>query len=221
MCCEEGYEKIGEASPYFPCQGARRANPRYNRTHLPMKSLGFCKSWFGANRSPTQVLSEVEARTRHKGRKEYTVAVGGFDAPEVIVIVVGTFVPVMFLDVLLREHLEYHFQELKTGSLFLSMATKRVYCPATDEMVAKMQAGRVASPIHPWLQYIADIDKVIEGTSLIFRPDGRAARQYEHFAEPYHFEETEFKADVANHWEKFPEFGQYDQLLKKDRGLPW
>ena len=186
-----------------------------------MNGLGFCKSWFEANRSATRVLSEADAQVRHQKRQQYTVAMGGFDAPEAIIIVVGTFVPVMFMDVLLREHLEYHFQELKTGSLFLSMAIKRVYCPATEEMVAKMQAGRVAKPTQRWAQYIADIDKVIEGTSLIFKPDGRAVRQYEHFAEPYRFEETEFKADVANHWEEFPEFGQYEHLLKKDRGLPW
>lgn len=185
-----------------------------------MNDFGFCINWFGSERSPIKVVSEAQAQKLHEAHKQYTVTVEGFLKPTAIIIVTENFVPVMFLDVLLRPYLEYHFQKQNNGRIFLSMAIRRIFCDATDEMVDKMQAGR-QNPSQPWTQYLAHLDKVFEGTSLIFKPDGRTIKQYEHFSEPYAFEQTELQYDASHHWEDYPEFGKYDHLLKKDRHLPW
>jgi hypothetical protein len=185
-----------------------------------MAALEYCKSWFWADRSTSNAMTESAARLRHEKREEYTVAVGGFERPTAIIGVVRDFIPVSFLDPLLRRCLDMHFEEMEPGKLFLTMATKRTYAEATSEQVARLHTGR-ADPNHQWGQFLAGIDRVIEGTSLIFKHDGKLVRQYEHFAAPYRYEETESHSSLINHWEAYPSFGKYEHLLREDRNLPW
>lgn len=184
-----------------------------------MSNKDYCKSWFWGRRMTNNPMSEVEARARHAKREEYTVAIGGFENPSVMVEVVDRMVAVTFFDELLRRPLDYTFQEKEPNRLFMTMAVRRRYCPATDAMVARMMAGR-KTPDQPWAQFLADSDRVIEGTSLAFKMDNSVLKQYEHFAAPYDFQESRFQWDTSVLWEPYPEFGCYEHLLKR-RSLPW
>lgn len=184
-----------------------------------MKKMEYCDSWFWSDRSPTDILTEAEARARHAKREEYTAVLGGFEHPLFVVEVVNDFVPVSFFDAMFRSTLVYHFEEIEPGRLFMTMAVRRRYCPATDAMVARMMAGR-KTPDQPWAQFLADSDRVIEGTSLAFKMDNSVLKQYEHFAAPYDFQESRFQWDTSVLWEPYPEFGCYEHLLKR-RSLPW
>jgi hypothetical protein len=96
-----------------------------------------------------------------------------------------------FLDEKIRETLYYAFKEISPGTLFLSMATYR--------------------------DFEGDIDKVSLGTTYIFDPDGSLKIQKQHF-NPHTAEISETTADVTGNYEKWPEFGEYDDLIKVDRG---
>lgn len=182
--------------------------------------MEYCKSWFWADRMTNNPMSEAEARERHEKREEYTVLIGGFDAPIAAIDVVNDFIPVNFFDRLLRRRLSYHFEEKTPGQLRLTMATRRKYCEATDAMVARMREGRERRD-QPWCQFLADVGKVIEGTSLYIDPAGTSRRVYEHFAEPYELTDTRLQAPLILVREPYPEFGHYEHLLREDRGLPW
>lgn len=185
-----------------------------------MLNLSYCESWFWANRSATPVLTEKAAKKRHEKRQHYSVAVDGFDAPTAIIEVVNDFVPVTFLDRLLRSVLTLHFEEQNPQRLLLTMATRRIFCDATEEMVEKMQAGR-QNPSQPWAQYLGYLDTVKNGTTLIFKPDGSTIRRMSRHGDSSILIEPGPRYDPSHHWEDYPEFGQYDHLLKKDRHLPW
>jgi len=182
--------------------------------------VSYCVSWFWVKRKTNNPISEAEARRRHEKRMEYTVVVGGFDRPERILLLARGMVAVYHPDVLIREELEYGFSERKPGRLFLAMAIRRVYCPATEEMVARMEAGR-KQPDQPWAQFLAGVDTVTEGSSLIFEPDGSVLKKYEHFLYPYEYRDARFSWNTDGLWAPYPEFGEYDHLLALHLPLPW
>jgi len=185
-----------------------------------MIEYSYCDSWFWKKRKPVEVLTASEARKRHGKREQYTVVLGGFEKPSEIILLAKGLVAVTFPDALIRRALAYHFEEEETGQCFLAMAIRRQYCPATPAMVTRLEAGR-KNPDQPWGQFLAEVDKVIEGTSVTFQVDDSALRIQEHFAEPYSLEKAPLQCDVSKHWEPYPEFGQYDRLLKRDRDVPW
>ena len=185
-----------------------------------MRVHAYCKSWFWADRMTNNPISEVEARRRHEKREEYTVVVGGFECPSAVILLARGLVAIKHPDVLLRQPLVYHYEELTPNRLFLAMVIRRVYCPATEEMVAHLDEGR-KQPRYPWGQFLAEIDTVIEGTSLIFEPDGSVLKQYEHFANPYKYRDARFSWNTDSLWIPYPEFGEYDHLLEARPELPW
>lgn len=182
--------------------------------------VSYCVSWFWAKRKTNNPISEVEARRRHEKREEYTVVVGGFENPSAVILLARGLVAIKHPDVLLRQPLVYHYEELAPNRLFLAMAIRRVYCPATGEMVARLAEGR-NQPRYPWGQFLAEIDTVIEGTSLIFEPDGSVLKQYEHFTDPYDYRDARFSWNTDGLWAPYPEFGEYDHLLALHPPLPW
>lgn len=185
-----------------------------------MAAVDYCIDWFWKRRTAHEPVSEAEARRRHEKREEYTVVVGGFEHPSAVILLARGMVAVYHPDVLIREELEYGFSERNPGRLFLAMAIRRVYCPATGEMVARLEEGR-KQPRYPWGQFLAEIDTVIEGTSLTFESDGSVLKQYEHFSDPYKYRDTRFSWNTDSLWLPYPEFGQYDHLLEASPELPW
>jgi hypothetical protein len=152
----------------------------------------YCKSWFLAKKRPTEIWSEEQARRAHDERRPYTVLVNDLERPYAVIDVAGDtgFVGVTFLDDLLRESLSYHFKEVEQGNLFLSMATHR--------------------------EFDGDKDQVRLGDSYIFSQDGKLIIRKQSF-NPQSLEEANSSADVSGNYEKYPDFGSYDHLLKIER----
>jgi len=135
-------------------------------------------------------MSVSDARLAHESRHQYTVLAGDPVAPFAFIEIVNDYFGVGFLDQKLREDVSYQFQEKKSGKLFLTMATHREFDENTDQ--------------------------VIRGSTYIFDMDGKI-----------HIEQTDFgaktketsksNADVSSNWEDYPEFGNYDAILKRER----
>lgn len=185
-----------------------------------MTKREYCRSWFWANRSTSDPITEDEARKRHKLREQYTVAVGGFEAPSAIIEVVNDFVAVSFLDRLLREFMTLHFQEKKPGLLFMSMATRRVYCEPTNDLVDRLRLGP-DDPSHSWGRFIELADRVLDGRSVIFREDGSTFHRASRHGDSRILEVPGPKWSVSGNWEPYPKFGHYDHLLNQHRPVPW
>lgn len=152
----------------------------------------YCKSWFWAKKRPTEIWSEEQAKQAHDERRTYTVLVNDLERPYAVIDVAGNtnFIGVTFLDDFLRESLSYHFKEVEPGKLFLSMATHR--------------------------EFEGDKDQVKLGTSYIFNEDGKLTIRKQSF-NPQNLEEANSSTDVSGNYERYPEFGEYDHLLKIDR----
>lgn len=185
-----------------------------------MNRLEYCKSWFWGHRMTNNPITAKEARKRHDKRAEYTVLVGGAEHPLVVILLVKTLVAISFPDKLLRGQLEYHYSEKEPGRLLLSMAVRRVYCPATPEMIARMEAGR-QHPDQPWSQFLADADRVLDGRSVKFSGDGKTFYGASRHGDARRLDLPGPIVDMSSQWEPYPEFGQYEHLLKRDRGVVW
>lgn len=185
-----------------------------------MSALACCDSWFSSDRCPTEPLSAAAAWRRHEHRDSYTVVVGGFEEPKVLVDVINDFLAITFLDLLLRMRLTLHFEEMEPHRLFLTMASRRIFRPATPEMVARLQSGR-KDPKHQWGQFLAEADRVLDGRTTIYKTDGTTFFRASRHGDSRIFEQPGPVVDVSGHWETYPEFGHYDHLLREDRPLLW
>jgi hypothetical protein len=154
------------------------------------RKVYFCKSWFRAKKRPTEVWSEKQARDAHKAGQLYTVLVDSIEQPYCFLEVTEKAVGVGFLDIFLRESLSYSFQEVEPGRLFLTMATYR--------------------------EFEGDTDKVVSGTSYIFKQDSVVTMRREFF-DPHKLETTTSSADVAANYSPKPEFGRYEDLIRVER----
>lgn len=153
--------------------------------------LFYCKSWFRAKKRPTEIWTEQRARSAHAARLLYTAVVGSNENPSCFLEVNDKFVGVGFLDDKLRESLYYSFKEVEPGSLFLSMATYR--------------------------EFQGDSDTVASGTTYIFEQSG-AVKIQKQFFNPHRVEVTDSTIDVTANYARRPEFGEYDDLVKVERG---
>lgn len=165
-------------------------------------------------------ITAKEARKRHDKREEYTVAIGGLDRPSAVVLLARGLVAVGFPDQLLREEVDYQFSEVEPGRLFLEMAIIRRRCPATPELISRMEEGR-KHPDQPWSQFLAGIDQVLDGRSVKFNLDGSTFYGASRHGDARRLDLKGPTIDISKHWEAYPEFGHYDHLLKKDRGIVW
>lgn len=155
------------------------------------RSVYFCKSWFRAKKKPTEVWSEAQARAAHAKKQPYTVLVDSADKPYCFLDVADKVVGVGFLDDHLRETLTYAFQEVASGKLFLSMAVHR--------------------------EFDGDTDNVLSGTSYLFEPSGQLQIRREFF-NPHRLEISSSVSDVSSNYSFLPEFGEYDDLIRVERG---
>ena len=156
------------------------------------RQIFFCKSWFAAKRRPTELWTEAQAREAHERGLPYTVLVDSVERPFCVMDVTRKFVGIDFLDENLREALTYHFQEASPGQLFLTMATHRQYEGVTD--------------------------KVTNGTTYIFAPDGKVQMRRESFVPEHKLETATSQADMSPNYAPAPQFGEYDELILVERG---
>jgi hypothetical protein len=153
-------------------------------------AISYCKTWFRAKKRPTEIWTEEQAKAAHLSRTLYTALIGSVEKPFCFLEINDKFVGVGFLDDRAREYLYYAFKEMEPGRLFLSMATYR--------------------------EFDGETDTVVLGTSYIFNPIGTVKTQKQHF-KPHSVEMAESSIDVSGNYSSWPEFGEYDELIRVDR----
>ena len=154
------------------------------------RKIFFCKLWFRGHKKATDLWPPERAKEAHEAERLYTVLVDSIERPNCYLDITNKFVGVSFLDENLRDCLEYHFQEIEPGQLFLSKAVHR--------------------------QYNGSSDTVTQGDTFMFKPDGRVHMR-KGFFNPHRLETADTTADVRGNYSPFPEFGEYDDLIRKDR----
>jgi hypothetical protein len=151
----------------------------------------YCKSWFRAKKRPTEVWTDEKATAAHIKKETYTALIGDAERPYCFLDIADGVVGVGFLDALLRESLTYAFQEITPGKLFLTMATHREFKNDTDEVAA--------------------------ASMYLFNPDGTLQIIRESF-NPHHTETAKSTCDVSGNYSDVPAFGNYDDLIRVERG---
>jgi hypothetical protein len=156
--------------------------------------ISYWDGWFRAKKIAVKPLTEFAALERHQAGKLYTVLVGDPLKPTCFIEVVGEngFVGVEFLDSSLRSELAYGFQRLPDGRMFLSTAIIR---KAFDET-----------------------GKVISAETFHFKPEGTVELRVIDISDDS--EKIGHKnLDVSANFESWPEFGNYDHLIQRERGI--
>lgn len=159
----------------------------------------YCELWSNKLRSPTDVLTEAEARDRDARGEQYCVVLGDPGAPQAILDIawVNSALRVSFVDEEGRSHTEYLFRKMENGKLFMHDATTWTYPEGSRR---KSQASHIEE--------------------AQFRPDGYASRTIDD-SSAGQIEKTEYTdVPVENNWEPMPEFGHWESVARYDRDAP-
>ena len=160
------------------------------------RDIYFSKSWFILRKRATQPLTWNEALKLHKKGEVYTVLIDSDTKPTIgLNIIKDNYVGVFFFDDQLRDYMWYQFQESKKypGKLFLSLRKRR--------------------------EFIGDSFEIKHSQICYFKEDGHVKVEN---AVPLNdgskgFDVTSYETiiDVSDtHYADFPEFGEYDDLIR-------
>ncbi|WLI06914.1 lytic transglycosylase [Pseudomonas sp. FP597] len=155
-------------------------------------SVFYCNNWFRLKRIAIGPMNEQAARAKHLAGKSYVALIGSDSQPSCFVemLIDKKMVGVGFLDDKGREYLTYQFKYIDAEKLFLTMATHR--------------------------EYYGDEDKVVSGTSYIFKENGELIIRREGF-NPHNLEKSKSTFDPVGNYENAPEFGKYSGVVKLNR----
>lgn len=147
--------------------------------------------WHRYYKEPTEPLTEGEARKRHSKGQAYCVVVREDDAGAAAFIeVTANYFAVNFLDAKGRVYLTYGFEDVGAQRLFLKQAI--------------------------YSEFAADGDQPTKGTGYYFKENGAVVM--ERTTAPLQTAEVaESHCDVSTHWQPRPPFGEYEDLLRKER----
>jgi len=152
--------------------------------------ITFCERWF---RRKKRIIGPIKVEDALKLEKEgnpYTVIIGNPQHPDCFIEINSGSYGVSFLDEFKRDYFRYTFKEESNGMLFLYETIFR--------------------------EYNGESDSILTGTIYWFSPDGKV--KIEKSKAPFKKAELiEKETDVSKNWEKKPEFGKYDNLIKKER----
>ncbi|KZC96525.1 MULTISPECIES: hypothetical protein [Clavibacter] len=167
----------------------------------------YCERWDGEFNEPINPLSEADARNRFDGLVPepdhwFSVAALKDDArdrtvPEFLLEVIphADFVNVSFLDELGRQRFRYGFTNLQ-GRLFMSNVTEHRY-PADRSFHRINEANAVEE--------------------FVFKPEGYAKHVVMDDADPLTHVSEYREVKMDRHWERVPQFGDWEHLGKFDR----
>ena len=154
----------------------------------------FCERWGGNYKRPVGQMTPEKAKKRHAAGKPYSVLIGSDTQPKAEVFVGKNSAQVGFFDQNLNEYILYQFSrkndENSSDRLFLNYALTREFNNNNEIKLAYR---------------------------YIFKPDGRVHidRIVLH-PEPME-QDMDTTADLSENWSDYPEFGEYDDLLRIDR----
>ena len=159
-------------------------------------STDYCESWFYGKAVAIGLLTEQQARARHKSGKPYTALMSNSTTPSVVIEVDPKLVSVTYLDGGFREVEQYEFEPAGGKGLFLTTILVRVL--------------KHVSPSRD--------NEAIRDTHVFYEPSGLmtiSERDYVSGA----IEVSELTVELALNWKAFPGFGCYDHLLIGKNGL--
>jgi hypothetical protein len=162
--------------------------------------ISFCSQWSRHGNRPRHVFSPDHARAAHAHNKLYTVLIGDPSHPSCF-LEFSRFrsVCVEFLDAALRTYFDYSFQELRPGELFISMSRRLQFPNNTDP------------PNRATVLYFKPEGQLVV-CGYVSNPDGIGSKLVDR---------KELTVDVSRNWEPYPKFGNYEGLVRLDRGSPW
>lgn len=150
----------------------------------------YCDEWSDIKKKPWNILDGCTAHSHHQEHKPYTAILTEDEKPKFIVNVTNKWVTVSFYDDLTRKYLNYDFEVMSDGKIFLRTAMYWEYDDETDKEVSSLILG--------------------------FREDGYIAMEKRDFKNDL-VEERETSDTIRSNWEVFPEFGQYLHLCREER----
>ena len=150
----------------------------------------YCDEWSDIKKKPWNILDEHTAYTYHQKHKPYTVVLREDEKHKYIINITNEWVSVGFYDELIRKYLNYDFEVMSEGKLFLRTAMYWEYDDKTNTEVSSL--------------------------ILNFREDGYIAMEKRDLKNGS-VEEREANNTLEKNWDVFPEFGQYLYLCKEER----
>jgi len=154
----------------------------------------YFNGWHRYYREPNGPLSIEEARARHAAGVDFCTAVKGSAGNyEAFIMVCPNYFGISFLDGLGRVYMAYGFQDAGDGRLFLSQAHVGDFSSDDD---------------HDPYTVTSHYFKKTGATTIVHGLVGHSQR-----------EKIETQRDVKANWEMRPTFGNYENLLVKERGI--
>lgn len=156
----------------------------------------FNKTRYGSRKVKDENLLIEAAKHAHDNKLVYYVTIFENGNPYCHLEINKVFYRVNFLDEHLRKYMSYdftdNFKEINPDKLFLSQ-------------------------IMYW-EFENNTDKMVKITDYIFKADGSFhITERDLIANEQIDSEAKAKIDVTANWEDYPEFGKYDNLIKKER----
>lgn len=152
--------------------------------------VNYFQIWHRHLRQGVEALSPDQAKARHDSVDGYVAVIGTPKHPECFIEIREGFYGVSFLDSALREYLMYSFEELESGMLFLKEAIFR--------------------------EYDGDNTRPARASAYRFQPSGSVS--VESGAHPFRqVSVKESTTNVRRNWERKPAFGQYADIVRKER----
>lgn len=157
---------------------------------------GYNKTRYGRKKKKDEKLLFEAAKSAHENELIYFVTVYENEKPFCYLEINKGFFRVCFLDKHLRKYLSYdftdNFEEIKPDKLFLNKITFWEFHDASD--------------------------KIIKITNHIFKTDGTFIMIERNLLTNEQVDSTaKTKIDVSSNWEDYPKFGDYNQLIVKER----
>ncbi|SHL52335.1 hypothetical protein SAMN02745136_05071 [Anaerocolumna jejuensis DSM 15929] len=149
----------------------------------------YCDEWSDIKKKPWNIFDEQTACLHHQKKQPYTAILTEDEKPEYMVNVTKKWVSVSFYDERTRKYLNYDFEVVSDGKLFLRTAMHWEY----DE------TGK-------------ELNSLIIG----YREDGYLAMEKRDFTTGF-VEKREAMDSIEKNWDVYPEFGEYLFLCRKER----
>lgn len=154
--------------------------------------ITYAKRWFRGKKRVTEPWDEARARKAHERKETYVATVYRDEDLYCFLEIAKGSVCVGILDELKREYLTYTFQLFQPGKLFLSSARQRTFEEETDNV------------LHSTIFYFKQ-----EGSVTVAEYNGRTKEGSS--------KESVDKIDLSKNWEDYPDFGEYDSLIRLER----
>lgn len=160
--------------------------------------ISYCEAYWPAANKIVRPLTELEAQELSMKRQLYTVL--GYEGDKVCVTIkVSTSTIVLdFYDGEGRSKLTYVFSEYEKERIFLEKAVFRTYFE-NGPCGAKEDSDQLATAD----MYLFELDGRVNITKADYRTQTT--------------ETWDTEADISGNWDKFPSFGDYSILMRRER----